>query len=148
MQTTESFTLISGQKTIYAKIQEMISNATHEIILITTHLDAARMASKSDIMEIIQKKRRQGLHVSIIVESPMPFHYDNLNHMMDCIFYADLPSQTRTIVEEKSSTIFSRGIESSELDSIVYTQISELVQNMWFFAQKILESAKPVLVKR
>src|SRR3989304_4553624 len=114
-----SFSFIQGRSNIYARIGKFIQDATKTVYLVTTVEDILRM-----------------YHTSI----PEKIKSENLLPLIERLGADEtrigkLPSKSRMIVEDESQLIMSGSIKESmnlndENDSILYTNSSEMINNM------------------
>ena len=148
-----SFAIIQGRSNIYARIGKFIQESEKSIYLVTTVEDILRMYHTS-IPEKIKLCQQNGSKVFLLTETKS----ENLLPLIqrlgaDETRIGKLPSKSRMIVEEESQLIMSGSIKESmnlndENDSILYTNSSEMINNMFSLCNHLWKKSKPIeLVK-
>jgi HTH-type transcriptional regulator, sugar sensing transcriptional regulator len=148
-----SFSIIQGRSNIYARIGKLIQDSTSTIYIITTVEDILRMYHTA-IPEKINICKKNGGQVRLLTqtksENLLPL-IDRLN--ADETRIGKLPSKSRMIVEEGKQLIMSGSIKETmnlndDNDSILYTNSSEMINNMFSLCTHLWKKSKPVeLVK-
>lgn len=135
LNEVSSFSIIQGRSNIYARIGKMIQQAKNPIFIVTTVEDILRMYHTS-IPEKIALCKKNGIPVKILTHT----NSENLYPLIDRLNASEtrigkLPSKSRIIVEEQRQLIMSGSIKETmdlndDSDSILYTNSSEMIQNM------------------
>jgi len=144
-----SFSIIQGRSNIYARIGKFIQEATKTIYLVTTVEDILRMYHTS-IPEKIKICQKNGSKVFLLTETKS----ENLLPLIQRLGADDarigkLPSKSRMIVEDQSQLIMSGSIKETmnlneENDSILYTNSSEMINNMFSLCDHLWKKSKPI----
>ena len=151
--TTEvsSFSIIQGRSNIYARIGKLIQQAQNTIYIVTTVEDVLRMYHTS-IPEKIAICKKNGIEVRLLTytdsENLLPL-IDRLNASESKV--GKLPSQSRIIVEKNQQLIMSGSIKESmdlndESDSILYTNSSEMINNMHSLCDHLWKKSKQLSI--
>ena len=144
-----SFSIIQGRSNIYARIGKFIQEATNTVYLVTTVEDILRMYHTS-IPEKIKICQKNGSKVFLLTETKS----ENLLPLIQRLGADDarigkLPSKSRMIVEDQNQLIMSGSIKESmnlndENDSILYTNSSEMINNMYSLCSHLWKKSKPI----
>jgi sugar-specific transcriptional regulator TrmB len=149
--TTEisSFSIIQGRANIYARIGKLIQESTKTIYIVTTVEDIMRMYHTAIPEKIKMCKQNKG-DVRVLTwtnsENLLPL-VNRLNASETRI--GKLPSKSRMIVEEGNQLIMSGSIKESmdlndDNDSIMYTNSSEMINNMYSLCTHLWKKAKSI----
>ncbi|MCH6585777.1 MAG: hypothetical protein IH792_01940 [Thaumarchaeota archaeon] len=148
-----SFVIIQGRSNIYARIGKFIQEATKSVYLVTTVDDILRMYHTS-IPEKIKICQKNGCKVFLLTETKSENLLPLIHRLgADESRIGKLPSKSRMIVESESQLIMSGSIKESmnlndENDSILYTNSSEMINNMFSLCSHLWKKSKPIeLVK-
>lgn len=148
-----SFSIIQGRSNIYARIGKLIQDSKSTIYIVTTVEDILRMYHTS-IPEKIKICRKNGGKVLVLTQT----NSENLLPLVDRLEADEtrigkLPSKSRIIVEEEKQLIMSGSIKESmnlndDNDSILYTNSSEMINNMFSLCNHLWKKSKPLEVVR
>ena len=148
-----SFSIIQGRSNIYARVGKLIQDSTNIIYIVTTVEDILRMYHTA-IPEKIKICRKNGGQVRVLTHT----NSANLLPLIDRINADEtrigkLPSKSRMIVEDGKQLVMSGSIKESmnlndDNDSILYTNSSEMINNMFSLCSHLWKKSKPIeLVK-
>jgi sugar-specific transcriptional regulator TrmB len=146
-----SFSIIQGRSNIYTKIGKLIQNSTENIFLVTTSDDLMRMHHTS-IPDKIHQRIEAGGEVRIITnpcEEKFMKVFEDFGATQ--IKIGKLPSKSRMVIESKSQMAMSGAMNESidlndDSDSIMYTDSSEMVENMFTLCSHLWKKSKPMQV--
>lgn len=150
-QTTESssISIIQGRSNIYSRIGKLIQESNANIFIVTTPEDILRMYHTA-IPEKIKICKKNGGQVKVLTY----VDNENLFPLIDRLGASEtkigkLPSKSRVIVEEKKQLIMSGSIKETmdlneDTDSILYTDSTEMINNMYSLCQHLWKKAKPL----
>ncbi len=142
-----SFSIIQGRSNIYTRIGKLIQDSVGVVYIITTMDDIMRMYHTA-IPEKIKICIRNGGEVRLLTEmsnkDAVPL-IERLGASETRI--AKLPSKGRTIVEKDRQIFMSGSMKGSmdlndETDSIVHTNSSEIVNNIFSLCTHLWKTAK------
>lgn len=146
-----SFTIIQGRSNIYARVGKLIQESNSTIYLITTVEDVLRMYHTS-IPEKIKLKKNHGVEVRLLTYT----NSENLLPLVERLQASEsrigkLPSKSRMIVEKDRQLIMSGSVKESmdlndETDSILYTNSSEMISNMYSLCDHLWKKSKSLQV--
>jgi len=144
-----SFSIIQGRSNIYARIGKLIQDSTDIIYIVTTVEDILRLYHTA-IPEKIKICRKNGGQVRVLTYTKS----DNLLPLIDRLDANEtrigkLPSKSRMIVEEGKQLVMSGSIKETmnlndENDSILYTNSSEMINNMFSLCSHLWKKSKPI----
>lgn len=148
-----TFSIIQGRSNIYARIGKFVQESTKTVYFVTTVEDILRMYHTS-IPEKIKICQQNGSKVLLLTETKS----ENLLPLIkrlgaDETRIGKLPSKSRMIVEEHNQLIMSGSIKESmnlndENDSVLYTNSSEMINNMFSLCSHLWKKSKSIeLVK-
>lgn len=146
-----SFSIIQGRSNIYTKIGKLIQEATEKIFIVTTSEDLMRMYHTS-IPDKITQKIKTGVDVKIITNSCDSNSLKIIEQLGTTkIKIGKLPSKSRMIIEAKNQLIMSGAMKEAmdlndDVDSIMYTNSSEMVENMFSLCSHLWTKSKSLLV--
>ena len=131
-----AFSIVQGRSNIYTRIGKLIQESTNKVFLVTTSDDLMRMYHTS-VPDKIRERINAGGTVRIITnecDSTMMEIIEQLG--TPDVKIGKLPSKSRMIVESKRQLIMSGAMKESmdlndDVDSIMYTNSSEMVDNMF-----------------
>lgn len=144
-----SFSIIQGRANIYARVGKLIQESSKTIYIVTTVEDILRMYHTA-IPEKIKMCRQNKGDVRVLTwtdsENLLPL-VSRLNASETRI--GKLPSKSRMIVEDGSQLIMSGSIKESmdlndDNDSIMYTNSSEMISNMYSLCTHLWKKSKPI----
>ena len=146
-----SFSIIQGRSNIYTKIGKLIQNSTETIFLVTTSDDLMRMHHTS-IPDKIHQRIDAGGEVRIITnpcEEKFMKVFEDFGATQ--IKVGKLPSKSRMVIESKSQMAMSGAMNESidlndDSDSIMYTNSSEMVENMFTLCSHLWKKSKLIQV--
>jgi len=144
-----SFSIVQGRSNIYSRIGKLIQDSTEKIFLVTTSEDLMRM-NHTSIPDKIRQRIDAGGEVLIITNS-----CDVASMKIFEAFGATqvkigkLPSKSRMIIESKSQMAMSGAMNESidlndDSDSIMYTNSSEMVENMFSLCTHLWKKSKSI----
>ena len=150
-----SFSIIQGRLNVYARVGKLIHQSKNTVYIVTTIDDVLRMYHTS-IPEKIGISKKNGIKIRVLTytnsENLLPL-IDRLNPTESRI--GKLPSKSRMVVEKEHQLIISDSINESmnwndESDSILYTNSSEMVNNIWSLCNLLWKKSKPleILLKK
>jgi sugar-specific transcriptional regulator TrmB len=148
-----SFSIIQGRSNIYARIGKLLQESNKIVYIVTTVEDILRMYHTA-IPEKIKICRQNGGQVRVLTQT----NSENLLPLIDRLNANEtrlgkLPSKSRMIVEEQNQLVMSGSIKESmnlndDNDSILYTNSSEMISNMFSLCEHLWKKSKPIeLVK-
>ena len=142
-----SFSIIQGRSNIYARIGKLIQQASTDIFIVTTVEDVLRMYHTS-IPEKIELIKQKGINVNLLTYTDSK----NLLPLVERVNASEsrigkLPSKSRIIVEKNAQLIMSGSIKETmdlndETDSILYTNSSEMIDNMFSLCTHLWKKSK------
>lgn len=146
-----SISIIQGRSNIYSRIGKLIQDSTKTVFIMTTAEDILRMYHTA-IPEKIKLCQQNGGNVKVLTYT----ENDNLIPLIDRLEADEtrngkLPSRSRVIVDENGQLIMSGSIKESmdlneDTDSILYTNSTEMVHNMFSLCQHLWKKAKPIKI--
>lgn len=152
IQDISSFVIIQGRSNIYSRISKLLQKANGIVYIVSTTEDLMRMYHTS-IPERIQLLRKEGVEVRILTEASGEKELSFV-HRLDPseIRVGQLPSKSRMIVEEGKQMIMSGTLNVSmdlndESDSVLHTNSSEMVSNMFSLCTLLWNRSKTVQVE-
>lgn len=144
-----SFSIIQGRSNIYARIGKFIQDSVKTIYLVTTVEDILRMYHTS-IPEKIKIAQQKGSKIFLLTQTKSANLLPLIERLgADETRIGKLPSKSRMIVEEDSQLVMSGSIKESmnlndENDSILYTNSSEMISNMFSLCSHLWKKSKPI----
>ena len=147
IQEISSFVIIQGRSNIYSRIGKLLQKAEGTIYLVAPPEDLMRMYHTA-IPERIELIKENGGEVRILTEvtseKELAF-IDRLNPTE--IRLGKLPSKSRMVVEENRQLIMSGALNTSmdlndESDSVMHTNSSEMVSNMFSLCTLLWNKSK------
>ncbi|QLH06879.1 TrmB family transcriptional regulator [Nitrosopumilus ureiphilus] len=144
-----SFSIIQGRSNIYTRIGKLVQEASEKIFLVTTSQDLMRMYHTS-IPEKIYAQVNAGVEVRIITNSCDSKSMEIIDQLgASEIRIGKLPSKSRMIVENQRQLIMSGAMKDSmdlndDVDSIMYTNSNEMVDNMFSLCTHLWKKSKPM----
>ncbi|WP_299291236.1 TrmB family transcriptional regulator [Nitrosopumilus sp.] len=144
-----SFSIVQGRSNIYTRIGKLIQESTEKIFLVTTSDDLMRMYHTS-IPDKIHARINAGGEVRIITEECTAKAMEIIEQLgTPDIKIGKLPSKSRMIVESKNQLIMSGAMKESmdlndDVDSIMYTNSAEMVENMFSLCTHLWKKSKPL----
>ena len=146
-----SISIIQGRSNIYSRIGKMIQESNKTIYIMTTAEDILRMYHTA-IPEKIKISGRNGGQVKVLTNT----NSENILPLIDRLGASEtrigkLPSKSRVIVEENGQLIMSGSIKETmdlneDTDSILYTNSSEMTNNMYSLCQHLWKKSKSLKV--
>ncbi|HXG73415.1 MAG TPA: helix-turn-helix domain-containing protein [Candidatus Nitrosotenuis sp.] len=151
IQEVSSFVIIQGRSNIYSRINKLLQKASGIVYIVAPSDDLMRMYHTA-IPERIQLLKENGTQVRILTEisSQKELSFvDRLNPTE--IRLGKLPSKSRMIVEENKQLIMSGALNASmdlndENDSVMHTNSTEMVNNMFSLCTLLWNKSKQVEV--
>ncbi len=154
--SVSSLSIIQGRPNIYSRVGKLIQNSTSTVYLVSTIEDLTMMYHTS-IPEKIQFAKENGIDVFLLTEinsqdPQMAFRLGATE-----VRLGHLPSKSRMVVENKKQLLMSGAIGDlmnlkDENDSILYTNSSEMVNNMYSLCSLLWKKSKklemPLIKKR
>jgi len=144
-----NISIIQGRSNIYSLIGKMVQESNKTIYIMTTAEDVLRMYHTS-VPDKIKLCKKNGGQVRVLTYTES----GNVLPLIDRLCASEtrigvLPSKSRVIVEEGTKLIMSGSIrESMDLnddnDSILYTNSTEMVNNMFTLCSHLWKKAKPL----
>ena len=146
-----SFSIVQGRSNIYTRIGKLVQEATNKVFLVTTSEDLMRMYHTS-IPDKINAQVNAGSDIKIITNTCD----SNIMEIIEQLGASEvrigkLPSKSRMIVESKRQLIMSGGMKESmdlndDVDSIMYTNSTEMVENMFSLCTHLWKKSKPMQI--
>ncbi len=146
-----SISIIQGRSNIYSRVGKMIQESKKTIYIVTTPEDILRMYHTA-IPEKIKICTKNGGSVKVLTYTES----DNILPLIDRLGATEtrigkLPSKSRVIVEEGGQLIMSGHIKETmdlneDTDSILYTNSTEMINNMYSLSKHLWKRAKPLQV--
>lgn len=146
-----NISIIQGRSNIYSLIGKMVQESNKTIYIMTTAEDVLRMYHTS-VPDKIKLCKKNGGEVRVLTHTES----GNVLPLIDRLGATEtrigaLPSKSRVIVEEGAKLIMSGSIrESMDLnddnDSILYTNSTEMVNNMFTLCSHLWKKAKPLQI--
>jgi sugar-specific transcriptional regulator TrmB len=147
MQEISSFVIIQGRSNIYSRISKLLQKATGVVYLVGPPEDFMRMYHTT-IPERIQLIRENGAEVRILTEISGEKELAFIQRLNPTeIRLGKLPSKSRMVVEENRQLIMSGALTTSmdlndESDSVMHTNSSEMVSNMFSLCALLWNKSK------
>lgn len=144
-----SFSIVQGRSNIYTRIGKLVQEATNKVFLVTTSEDLMRMYHTS-IPDKINVKTNAGGEIRIITNSCDSQTMEIIEQLgASEVRIGKLPSKSRMIVESKRQLIMSGAMKESmdlndDVDSIMYTNSEEMVENMFSLCTHLWKKSKPM----
>ncbi len=144
-----SLSIIQGRSNIYTRVGKLIQESTNKIFLVTTSEDLMRMYHTS-IPEKIYERINSGGDIKIVTNECNAREMEIIEKLGTSeVRIGKLPSKSRMIVETKRQLIMSGAMKESmdlndEMDSIMYTNSEEMVENMYSLCTHLWKKAKPM----
>ena len=144
-----SFSIIQGRSNIYTRIGKLIQESRGKIFLVTTPEDLTRMYHTS-IPDKIHDLVIAGGDVKIVTNECDSRTMEIIEQLgTPDIRIGKLPSKSRMIVETKRQLIMSGAMKESmdlndDVDSIMYTNSEEMVDNMFSLCTHLWKKSKPI----
>lgn len=148
MQEISSFVIIQGRSNIYSRIGKLLQKATGVVYLVGPPEDFMRMYHTT-IPEKIQMIKENGTEVRILTEISNEKELVFINRLEPSeVRLGKLPSKSRMIVEENRQLIMSGALNTSmdlndESDSVMHTNSTEMVSNMFSLCTLLWAKSKP-----
>ena len=142
-----SFSIVQGRSNIYTRIGKMLQDSKESIFIVTTSDDLVRMYHTS-IPEKIKSCCNNGGTVRIITNPCDDRTMEIINSLgASEVRIGKLPSKSRMIVESKRQLIMSGSMKDSmdlndEMDSILFTNSLEMVENMFSLCRHLWNRSK------
>ena len=146
-----SFSIIQGRSNIYTRIGKLIQDSTSVVYIVTTVEDIMRMYHTS-IPEKIKGCIKKGGEVRILTEVDNPEMLKLVSRLGGSeTRVVKLPSKGRMVAEKDAQIIMSGSMkESMDLnddgDSIVHTNSTEIVNNIYSLCSHLWKSSKPLTI--
>lgn len=153
LSQSQSLYIIQGRPNIYARIGKLIEESFKTVYIVTTSQDLMRMYYTA-MPEKIKASRKNGAKIRIITDSDIS--YESLNQIKklgaDEIRLITLPSKSRMVLSENERLLMSGFINDSmsltdEIDSSLYTNSLEIINNIHFLCEHLWAIAAPVEIK-
>lgn len=144
-----SFSIVQGRSNIYTRIGKLVQEATHKVFLVTTSEDLMRMYHTS-IPDKINAQVNLGSDIKIITNSCDSQTMEIIEQLgASEVRIGKLPSKSRMVVESKRQLIMSGAMKESmdlndDVDSIMYTNSEEMVENMFSLCTHLWKKSKPM----
>ena len=144
-----SFSIVQGRSNIYTRIGKLIQESTEKLFLVTTSDDLMRMYHTS-IPDKIHAQINAGSEIRIITNSCDSKTMEIIEQLGATeVRIGKLPSKSRMVVESKRQLIMSGAIKESmdlndDVDSIMYTNSAEMVENMYSLCIHLWKKSKPM----
>jgi len=142
-----SFSIVQGRSNIYTRIGKMLQDSKENIFIVTTSDDLLRMYHTA-IPEKIKACCDNGGEVKIITNSCDEKSMAIINSIGATeVRIGKLPSKSRMIIESKRQLIMSGSMKESmdlndDMDSILYTNSLEMVENMFSLCSHLWKRSK------
>jgi len=148
-----SFAIIQGRTNIYTRIGKVIEESQSQVYIVSTKEDLIRMYHTS-IPEKIQEALKRKVEVKIITEVDDKQSLQLINRLGTSeIRTGKLPAKGRMIVEKDKQMVMSGSMMketmdfTDEADSIMHTNSTEIVNNIFSLCSHLWKSSKPIEVK-
>lgn len=148
-----SFAIIQGRTNIYTRIGKVIEESESLVYIVSTKEDLMRMYHTS-IPEKIQDALKRKVEVKIITEVDDKQSWQLINRLgVSEIRIGKLPSKGRMIVEKDKQIVMSGSMMketmdfTDEADSIMHTNSTEIVNNIFSLCSHLWKSSKPIEAK-
>lgn len=151
LSEVSSISIIQGRPNIYSRIGKLVQESSKTIYIMTTSNDILRMYHTA-IPEKIKLCKKNGGDVRVLTFADS----DKVLPLLDRIEASEtrigkLPSKSRVIVEEGEQLIMSGSIKESmdlndENDNILYTNSTEMINNMFSLCQHLWKKSKPLQI--
>ena len=144
-----SFSIVQGRSNIYTRIGKLIQESTEKIFLVTTSNDLLRMYHTS-IPDKIHERVNAGGDIKIITNVCDSKTMEIIEQLgTSDIRAGKLPSKSRMVIESKRQLIMSGAMKESmdlndDVDSIMYTNSAEMVENMFSLCTHLWKKSKPL----
>lgn len=148
-----SFAIIQGRKNIYARIGQLIQDAKEMIYIVTTPGDILRMYHTS-IPERIKACAKKGVEIKLLTQQTDEKIIPLMERLGTTeIRLGKLPSMSRIVVEKDRHLIMSGLIKDStdlndETDSVLYTDSSEMINNVLSLCSHLWKKARTLEVAK
>ncbi|RDJ30896.1 MAG: hypothetical protein DWQ18_05240 [Crenarchaeota archaeon] len=142
-----SLSIIQGRTNVYSRIGKMIQSAKNQVYIMTTIEDLTMMYHTS-IPEKISLAKKNGVDVNILTQLNNDKDYPLIHRLNSSdVKLGKLPSKSRIIVECDRQLIMSGAISDAvnlkdEGDSILFTNSSEMVNNMFSLCSLLWKKSK------
>mgnify|MGYP002624306290 CR=1 FL=1 len=139
--------IIQGRTNIYSRIGKVIQDSKNLVYIVSTIEDLSMMYHTS-IPEKIQYAKNNGVDVRVLTDNVSQNNLEFVERLNTTeIKIGKLPSQSRLVVEEKGHLIMSGAISDlmnlkDDNDSILYTNSTEMVNNMFSLCSLLWKKSK------
>ena len=148
---TTSFSIIQGRSNVYTRISKLLQEASDTVYLITT-IEDITMMYHTTIPEKIKDCIDRGVEVRLVTETD-DAEFISLVHRIGVkeAKIGKLPSKGRMIVEKSNQLIMSGSTKNSkdlndETDSVLHTNSSDMVENIFSLCAHLWKISKPLTV--
>lgn len=146
-----SFYIIQGRSNVYYRIGKIIESSSGVVYIVTTVQDLLRM-SYTAIPDKIKLFSRDGATVRIIIDENDQNSIGEIDLYNAQVRRGKLASASRMIVSHKNRLMMSGSVSKSaglndETDSALYTNSSELIQNIFDYCEHLWSVSKPLATK-
>ena len=148
---TTSFSIIQGRSNVYTRISKLLQEASDTVYLITT-IEDITMMYHTTIPEKIKDCIDRGIEVRLVTETD-DTEFISLVHRIGVkeAKIGKLPSKGRMIVEKSNQLIMSGSTKNSkdlndETDSVLHTNSSDMVENIFSLCAHLWKISKPLTV--
>ena len=144
-----SFSIVQGRSNIYTRIGKLVQESTEKIFLVTTSEDLMRMYHTS-IPDKIHERVNSGADIKIITNECDSRTMEIIEQLgTPDIRIGKLPSKSRMVIESKHQLIMSGAMKESmdlndDVDSIMYTNSAEMIENMFSLCTHLWKKSKPL----
>lgn len=146
---TATVSVIQGRHNIYSRIGKLIQESDSTIYIVTTEKDLLRMYHTS-IPEKMKICKANGGEIRIVTDSEDSASLAIISKLgASEIRIGKLPSKSRMIVENGKHLIMSGGINETmdmndDSDSVLDSNSTEMVDNMYSLCEHLWKRSKPV----
>ena len=149
--STSSFSIIQGRSNIYARIGKIVNEASNVVYIVSTIEDIMRMYHTA-IPEKIKECIKRGGEVKIITEVENKQAINLVQRLGATeVRLGKLPSKGRMVAEKDKQIVMSGSMKGTmdlndDADSIVHTNSTEIVNNIFSLCEHLWKKSKPVQV--
>jgi sugar-specific transcriptional regulator TrmB len=147
-----SFSIIQGRSNIYTRIGKMVNEATNVVYLVSTVEDIMRMYHTA-IPEKIKECRKNGGVIRIITEVENKQAIALIQKLGATeTRIGKLPAKGRMVAEKDKQIVMSGSMKGTmdlndDADSIVHTNSTEIVNNIFSLCEHLWKKSKPLEVE-
>ncbi|MEO9308529.1 MAG: helix-turn-helix domain-containing protein [Nitrososphaera sp.] len=147
--STSSFSIIQGRSNIYARIGKLVNESNNVVYIVSTVEDIMRMYHTA-IPEKIKYCTKKGGEIRIITEVENKQAINLIQKLGATeIRVGKLPSKGRMVAEKDKQIVMSGSMKNTmdlndDADSIVHTNSTEIVNNIFSLCEHLWKKSKSV----